>query len=433
MNNATGTLNNHFTCSIARLVGALILVVQLTVLFGCGDQGAGTENAGQSATDSISSPADFLNSITQTAARNHDPEITTEPVKSANMNDLYLYQPIASDLDSDQLHWYLDRAPDGMLIDEASGLIGGNRIHAGNYTIKLRVEDGRGGSDSQIYSLNIFDGPVIYSNAPRFGFAGYDYVYPVEAEDPNNLELTYSVIEGPQQAVINDSFYPHSLIWKPEVEGEYKFKIHVTNSKGQSADQEFNTSVKPTDGIAIITDPETEAFTTLEYKYEIEAYTVNMDKKITFTLTKNPQGMTIEPVSGKIVWTPIAAGDNPVQIAATSESGFTTTQDFLIHVVSVESMGTLFTGIVNDIFINMSKGDKPAAMKQMTLDAQKKFGPMLEFVMPDFAELANNYSRLVKVSLEKDMADYVLKRNDGEVNFMISFVRENGVWKLDEM
>lgn len=433
MNNATGTLNNHFTCSIVRLIGALILVMQLTVLFGCGNQGAGTENAGQSATDSFSSPTEFLNAITQTAARNHDPEITTEPVKSANMNDLYLYQPIASDLDSDQLHWYLDRAPDGMMIDETSGLIGGNRIHAGNYTIKLRVEDGRGGSDSQIYSLNIFDGPVIDSTPPDFSYATYPYEYLIQASDPNDLELTFRVVEGSQEIEldeINPNMY--SLDWHPQSPGKYKIKIQVSNTRGQSATQEFVLNVLPADGIAIMSEPLTEAYTTIAYKYHILADTAGRDKFV-FSLTVSPSGMTIDP-SGHINWVPTEAGDFPVQISVMSESGTVATQDFHIHVVSVESMGQLFTGIVNDIFLNMSNGDKPAAMKLMTLNAQKKFGPMLDIVMPDFADLSKNYSHLVKHSLELDMAEYMLKRNDGAgYSFMISFERENGVWKLDEM
>jgi hypothetical protein len=70
---------------------------------------------------------------------------------------LYEYRAKASDEDDDSLSFSLVDTPAGMVIDDASGRVRWTPAAPGNFTIKIKVEDGRGGESIQEFTLTVAD------------------------------------------------------------------------------------------------------------------------------------------------------------------------------------------------------------------------------------------------------------------------------------
>jgi RHS repeat-associated protein len=100
---------------------------------------------------------------TGTAVGNHAPIITSNAVILATANQSYSYQVKAVDPDADLLVYSLIQAPQGMTIDRQTGLINWNPIttNPNSQQITINVEDNRGGRDTQIFNLDIFNSSLV--------------------------------------------------------------------------------------------------------------------------------------------------------------------------------------------------------------------------------------------------------------------------------
>jgi hypothetical protein len=87
---------------------------------------------------------------------NAAPSITSEPPQGISSLD-YRYQVVANDPDDNQLAYSLSDAPEGMLIDENSGLIQWSLVNVtpGDYTIAIKVSDSEGAEAVQEYRLSL--------------------------------------------------------------------------------------------------------------------------------------------------------------------------------------------------------------------------------------------------------------------------------------
>ena len=87
---------------------------------------------------------------------NASPRITSEPPQGITSLD-YHYQVEVSDPDDDTFTYRLDEAPEGMSIDENSGLIEWSLVDVapGDYTIAIIVADSEGVEAAQAYTLSL--------------------------------------------------------------------------------------------------------------------------------------------------------------------------------------------------------------------------------------------------------------------------------------
>ncbi len=88
---------------------------------------------------------------------NDPPEITSTPVTSATEDKDYDYQVTAEDIDGDNLSYSLNKQPEGMSIVKETGKIEWipSQEDVGSHDIEVLVQDGKGGSDSQTYTLEV--------------------------------------------------------------------------------------------------------------------------------------------------------------------------------------------------------------------------------------------------------------------------------------
>ncbi|MBN2644476.1 MAG: putative Ig domain-containing protein [Desulfuromonadaceae bacterium] len=88
--------------------------------------------------------------------KNAPPHITSEPAELLGKTS-YTYQVTARDADEDALHYQLDEGPEGMTIDEETGLLSWTfeEMPQGDFSVTVVVTDDFGGKDAQTFSLNL--------------------------------------------------------------------------------------------------------------------------------------------------------------------------------------------------------------------------------------------------------------------------------------
>ncbi len=96
--------------------------------------------------------------VTVQAPPNHNPEITSNPVTQATVGQSYSYTVTATDADGDTLSYALSNAPEGMTIGANSGQIAWTPETPGMVEVVIEVSDGKGGSATQSYSIEVDDG-----------------------------------------------------------------------------------------------------------------------------------------------------------------------------------------------------------------------------------------------------------------------------------
>ncbi|MBW2976522.1 tandem-95 repeat protein [Candidatus Woesearchaeota archaeon] len=92
---------------------------------------------------------------------NHNPEITSVPIRTAFINETYSYDVNAVDEDNDTLEYSLIRAPSDMSIDSSTGMVSWTPVNLTTEDIEVKVVDGIGGSDTQSFSLTVKERPKL--------------------------------------------------------------------------------------------------------------------------------------------------------------------------------------------------------------------------------------------------------------------------------
>src|SRR5208337_4929048 len=98
--------------------------------------------------------------LVQPEPGDHPPVIISHPVTTALAGQTYTYPVKAIDPDGDPLTYSLTTAPQGMTIDPAAGLVSWTPTLAdvGQQDVTVRVDDGRGGFDTQSYTIDVSTG-----------------------------------------------------------------------------------------------------------------------------------------------------------------------------------------------------------------------------------------------------------------------------------
>jgi hypothetical protein len=163
--------------------------------------------------DLATESANFACQITYTPV-NDAPVITSVPIDSIYMNNLYAYVLTASDVDNQTLTYSVIDKPDWLNFSAASGVLTGTPTEAniGEYLIQLRVSDGTLNTD-QNFILEVA-GHVAVSSFDAEGIK----VYPVPARDFLNIKFA-KLSEETHADIIstNGSIVKRTVIAKDQV------------------------------------------------------------------------------------------------------------------------------------------------------------------------------------------------------------------------
>ncbi|MFA7059874.1 MAG: Ig-like domain-containing protein [Pedobacter sp.] len=124
---------------------------------------------------------------------NRPPAITTQTLPTGKVDQPYTAAITASDPDGDILSFSLVVGPTGMTINSATGALSWMPVIAdiGSRQVSVTVSDGRGGSDTKQFSLNVPDTipPTVTLSAPAEAAAGANAQISINASDNRDLKL----------------------------------------------------------------------------------------------------------------------------------------------------------------------------------------------------------------------------------------------------
>jgi hypothetical protein len=276
------------------------------------------------------------------SAPNGVPTIASHPRTTIGLGDTYEYQVQASDTDSDPLTYTLKTAPGGMTID-GHGFVLWKPTPAqfGPNAVEVEVDDGRGGSAVQDFTINVVSHdtnqpPAIVSTPPLVATVGQKYSYNVGAIDPDGDPLMYALDQAPAGMTIDPSL--GMACWMPTADeiGTQNVTVRVVDAQGAVATQSYTITVHGVDVPPVITsEPPTQAYSGVPYTYQVSASDAE-NNPLTFSLTTAPAGMTIDAATGLIRWTPDATqvGNQAVALQVDDGQGGTATQLYTLVVAA---------------------------------------------------------------------------------------------------
>ncbi|MDZ8070038.1 MAG: putative Ig domain-containing protein [Nostoc sp. DedQUE08] len=215
----------------------------------------------------------FTYDLTVLSQLNAAPVILTQANKEVIAGHSYSYDVDATDPNGDSLTYKLLVAPDGMTIDQTTGLIYWNTAttNIGNQTVLVEVGDGHGGITQQQYSLSVIDAPPnrppVFTSTPVVDAAiNTSYTYQANASDADDDSLTYSFVNAPAGMTIDGS--TGKISWVPTTISFQSLPfvsvtIRVVDQRGGVADQSFKINVQPEPGNhapIIISEPVTQVY-----------------------------------------------------------------------------------------------------------------------------------------------------------------------------
>jgi aspartate 1-decarboxylase len=330
----------------------------------------------------------FTYNLTVLSQLNAAPVILTQANKEIIAGRNYTYDVDATDLNGDSLTYKLLVAPNGMTIDQTTGLIswdtGTNDVS--NQIILVEVEDGRGGGERQQYTLSVIDAPpnrppIFISTPITSANINRNYTYQAIAQDPDFDPLTYSLVNAPVGMTIDET--TGQISWTPITASlqaqlnNVSVTIHVVDGRGDVADQSFKINIQPEPGNhapIIVSNPTTIAYTSKVYTYNVKALDPDNDS-LTYSFVKAPNGMIINANTGQISWSNLTAankGEYDVIVQVGDNKGGYDKQNFTLNLSdSIPATGVIRGSVFQDLDAN---GVRRGADFLKNIDRNIQFG-----------------------------------------------------------
>jgi RHS repeat-associated protein len=270
------------------------------------------------------------------------PSFTTEPVRTATVNDLYRYN--VEGVGSGGVTYDLPQKPVGMAIDPNTGLIvwRPQDVQEGFQTVVVRVRDGQGRVAIQSYTIEVQQGntaPAFTTEPTRQAVVGRPWQYRASGIDAENDALTFSLDSGPAGLTIT----PQGIVnWTPAGNqlGSQTVQIKVSDGRGGEAIQLFTLNVvtsAPNTNPVITGTPRTSVRVGDQYLAQLSASDADGDP-LTYSLPTSPSGMTIDS-DGRLHFSPTAAqlGAHQVTVRVVDGQGGSAETTFTLNVVGQET------------------------------------------------------------------------------------------------
>ena len=199
---------------------------------------------------------------------NRNPQITNPGPQSSSEGALISLSITASDPDSDTLTWSASNLPDGLSIDESSGLISGTISYTAHtlspYDCSVTVTDD--GSpvlqDQESFTWTITDvnaAPQVADPPDQADAEGDTVSLQIAASDPDGDDLTYSAVNLPDGLSIGESsgLISGTLSYAANASSPYTVTVTVTDngSSPQFTQIEIGWSVSDTNRAPVLTNP----------------------------------------------------------------------------------------------------------------------------------------------------------------------------------
>ncbi|MFC1713066.1 putative Ig domain-containing protein [Candidatus Poribacteria bacterium] len=237
--------------------------------------------------------------------------ITSLPVTTGTEGVPYSYDVQTSYEAVVSTTYSLTTSPDGMTIDPETGLITWtpSSIQAGAHPVTVEVTNEYGGSDTQSFTIDVAEAinnaPVITSTPRTVGMEDFLYQYQMEATDADSDPLTFSLITSPEGMTIDADTGLVQWTSTSAQNGDNDVTVQVSDGRDGVDTQSFTINIAKTNDPPVITStPVTTGTENVLYSYDVDATDPDANDTLTYSLAASPSGMTIDPDTGLIQWTP---------------------------------------------------------------------------------------------------------------------------------
>lgn len=173
-------------------------------------------------------------------APNNAPSINGVADQINDVDDLVSLALIASDPDGDTLTFSADGLPTGLSINAATGQINGSVTAAGNYSVTVTVDDGRGGTAQTSFSWDVLTPISVQAIAVTPLQVGISRTYEAIATGGQNLSYQWNFGDGSTPPPAGSS---SSLAHAFAAPGRYVISVTVSGDNGHSVLVQFAQAV----------------------------------------------------------------------------------------------------------------------------------------------------------------------------------------------
>ncbi|MBA2115003.1 putative Ig domain-containing protein [Bremerella alba] len=265
----------------------------------------------------------------------------------------YRYDVDAVDADLDELTYELVGQTHGATIDPLTGKLSWQPSTPGSYEFTAKVTDGRGGEDLQTWTVDVLSpsaanaDPVFQTVPAKTWDADRDYTLDVTATDADGDTVLYRLVDNesggmPLPSGMTIDQLTGRITWSPTVDqvGTHQVQVQAIDGRGGSATLVLSIDVSLPDGYGnerpeITSTPVLAAIESETYRYDAIAVDAD-DDTLTFDLPYAPEGMAIDPVTGRIAWIPTSdqIGSHTVYVRVKDGQGGIDLQTFNVTVAS---------------------------------------------------------------------------------------------------
>jgi hypothetical protein len=282
---------------------------------------------------------------------NRNPSITSVAPTSTNEDAVFTYNATGTDADGDTLAWSLTVKPAGMVVNGGTGVVTWNKplqADVGPHAVTLSLSDGKGGTATQSFTLtviNVNDAPVFSSSPPLTAteHAAYSYTASATDEDPGTT-LTFTAPTKP--AWLSFDAPTHTLSGTPAQTDAGNASVVVRVSDGiVSVDQSFTIVVTAVNDPPVFGAP-TPSGTVNGAESSLLTFTLAAtdpdSPTITYSMTGQPSGSTLNASTGVFAWTPsfTDAGTRNVTLVA-SDGSLQATRALTIVIANTDRAPTI--------------------------------------------------------------------------------------------
>ncbi|MFC1561432.1 choice-of-anchor D domain-containing protein [candidate division KSB1 bacterium] len=256
--------------------------------------------------------------VTANPAQNIAPTITSTPPDTINENSLLTYQVTVNDPDGVRHVFELLTSPGDMGIDSLSGLVRWqpDQPDTGVNPISIRVKDEFNAVDTQNFNLVVVeenDPPAVTSTPVLSHHVDSLYTYQLTFNDEEGDPSTARLLVFPSSPTLMTMSGSNLITWTPTAVGKFPVLVRLTDTTtGRVTNHSFTITVTPDrapeiSGLSAATAVQNTPYTGFVVAEDWE------NDLLAYTLIEAPEGMSIDPLTGQLSWTP-GSGDTGVNL-----------------------------------------------------------------------------------------------------------------------